>query len=787
MVNISIVSVHCVKNDAISNVMKTYSDWIRVEPGYAVKCYGYHTEYTQEELPFHKVEQEANLLLDPHFQNSHVVIFQYGIYYPLMDLVSLAPVHAKVLGIFHNVTPKEFVAPQHHALIDKSFAQIQNLRLVDYVVCDSPTNLKELRAHGVQTPAAVFPLWFKKMYGTPCNKPSFYDRIIRIAFIGRFVRSKGPLDLLSALHLYLGRNVSQINKQSGLQLTIMCNRVHSESALLEDAQNRALVMQRDFGEKLKIKFLFNIPDDQKFQELQSADIFVLPTYHEGFCVPVIEAMSSGCRIVSYNNSNIPFVAGEGAHLAQTGNIESLAEEITKAVGKVTSPHWWQDGSESYSAFVEKNTTHLAEFSPAKARQRLHGLFEALLKTSMLQLSTDGLVEPKQATLAMLEAPQIRRPLGINVLGFISGLLGLGEAARAMVYGLSSADHISQTIPYQLTDFRVPQLASLVETSFTDFSDDYKYAFNLSMLNPPELEGAMSQYGHERFKGRFNIGLWYWELVDIIPEWAPAFKCIDELWVTTNYIRDNMLQCSSVPVHKVTIPILIDFQKVRSSREEFQLPKDVFLFVFAFDQNSVMARKNPIAVIDAYRKAFGNRKDVGLVIKTINGDKQPECEKTLRELTQGLNTFFFDGEMERYQSFSLYACCDSFVSLHRAEGLGLAIAEAMLLSKPVIATGYSGNMEFMNHTNSMPVQYKLVEIQEDQTVYRKGQWWAEPDIDDAAKCMTVLVADRALCADMGAKAKLHIETHFSAEKSGHSMRSRIDYLVKTRAKDLGILT
>ncbi len=771
MIRISIVAVHCVKNDAMSNVMKTYSDWLRMEPGYCVKSYGWRTEYTQDELPFQILESPASLLLDLHFQHSNIIIFQYGIYFSTIDLIFLAPLHAKVISIFHNITPKKLMLPQHHALIDRSFSQIFNLQSIDYVVCDSPENLRELRSHNINTPATILPLWYKRIFATPRYKPSYYDGIIRLVFVGRTVSSKGPMDLLNALQMCLNEQSVLLGNQQFI-LTFITNPNHVDPALLQSVKALALTLEHEYSRYLKVIFLLNVSDEIKFKELHDADIFVLPSYHEGFCVPILEALSSGCRIVSNNNSNIPNVAGSDAHLAETGNIESFAKNMQSAFQKVSAPDWWLDTPTSYSAFVENNRTHLEQFSPATAKVRLLNLMSDLLKIPEHEQIPNKLGAIDAIALANIETKPVRRPLGVNAVGFISGILGLGEAARAMIHGLGATSNLTESIDYQLTDYRLPQLPVLVETSFANFKNDFDYAFTLTMLNPTELLDAVKRYGIEKFYGRFNIGLWYWELVDLIPEWMPGFKAIDELWVTTDYIRDNMIMCSPVPVHKVIVPILIDFTKVRTKRKEFDLPENTFLFIFAFDQNSIMARKNPMAVIEAYRKAFGNRKDVGLVIKTINADKQPEREAALRELTYGLNAYFFDGEMERYKSFSLYACCDSLVSLHRAEGLGMSIAEAMLLGKPVIATGYSGNMEFMNHSNSMPVKYELVQIEEDQHIYRQGQWWAEPDIEDAVACMLKLAGDADLCYAMGARAKAHIQTNFSAQKSGDSMRNRI---------------
>jgi glycosyltransferase involved in cell wall biosynthesis len=770
MVKISIVSVHCVKNDAISNVMKTYSDWLRMGDGYSVKSYGYHTEYTQEELPFRQIDHVGQLLLDVHFQNSSIVIFQFGIYYPLMDLISLIPIHAKALVIFHNVTPKKFMALHHHDLIDKSFVQLHNLKLADYVMCDSETNLRDLRKHGIRTPASVLPLWFKKIYGAPRYKPSFYDRITRIVFLGRFVRSKGGLDLLKAIEQHLAQT-KQSKSAKPLELTVIFNQKHSDSALLEEAQIHASALEVTYKGRVKVHFVFSAPDSVKFQILQAADIFALPTYHEGFCVPILEALSNNCRVVAYNNSNVPFVAGVDAHLAETGNIKSLTEHLTSAISIVNTDVWWTCKNGSYLAFADRCREHLNQFSAGKARKRLLSLLEKL--TNSTQKLENDLDLLNITELALPEVIQKVRPKGLNVIGFLSSILGLGEAARAILHGLKS--QCNHDWPLELINLHMGHFPILQDKTFDNFDSEFKYAINLIMLNPSEHEYATNFFGISNFQGRYNIGLWYWELVDVIEEWRVGSKLIDELWVTTDYIRDNMLQFTSAPVYKITIPISFDMSKINADRRFFGLPKNTFLFIFAFDYNSIMSRKNPGAVIEAFRLAFGDRKDVGLVIKSINSDKQPEYQSELKATMNDLNVFVIDGEMDKYQNLSLYAACDSYASLHRAEGFGLALAECMYLGKPVIATGYSGNMEFMNHDNSFPVRYNMVQILEDHDIYRKGQWWAEPDKLHAAACMQALVNDPNLCKTTGEKAKLYIQTHFSLNKSYQSMCHRLNDL------------
>lgn len=364
------------------------------------------------------------------------------------------------------------------------------------------------------------------------------------------------------------------------------------------------------------------------------------------------------------------------------------------------------------------------------------------------------------------------PPGLNVAGFLTGEFGLGEAGRSIVHAIRAAG-----VPHVLRDFRVPN-KRYGDATFTDFTERNPYAVNLIMVNANELPLIEQAFGETWFEGRRNVGLWYWELPEFPREWYEHFEKLDEVWVTSGYTAEALARVSPIPVVKVTNPIVIDTERVAPARSRFGLPEDAFLFVFSFDFHSYLERKNPMAVAEAFRRAFGSRRDVGLVFKSINGAFYPDKLATMQRACDGLNVFLIEDYLDRYETFDLFKSCDALISLHRAEGLGLGMAEAMALGIPVIGTGYSGNMEFMNVNNSLPVRYGLTELEQDHGVYKKGQIWAEPDIDHAAECLLRLADDREFAGRLGEAARDDMKVRFSAAAAGMHIAQRLSRLTET---------
>ena len=278
------------------------------------------------------------------------------------------------------------------------------------------------------------------------------------------------------------------------------------------------------------------------------------------------------------------------------------------------------------------------------------------------------------------------------------------------------------------------------------------------------------------EGKYNIGIWYWELSRFRSRWLSAFSFYDEIWATSSFTKDCLSKISPVPVLKIRYPLFLDTSIVESKpRRRFDLGEDLYVFLFMFDFASVFERKNPLALLKAFRLAFGRDERAVLVINPINSWLNPTAAKSLRKASAGLNVRMIDKHLSERDYLSLLAASDCYVSLHRSEGLGLTLAQAMFLEKPVIATAYSGNMDFMSTDNSLLVRYKLVELDTDYGPYEKGNEWAEPDVDHAAQFMRWAYESQDAAATIGKRGSSDIKQHMSPIIASHEIRARLEQI------------
>lgn len=252
--------------------------------------------------------------------------------------------------------------------------------------------------------------------------------------------------------------------------------------------------------------------------------------------------------------------------------------------------------------------------------------------------------------------------------------------------------------------------------------------------------------------------------------------MNEIWTPSEFISNAIRKKSNIPVY--TIPYAIDAQTEEGcGRKEFQLPEDKFLFLMMYDNNSISERKNPMGVITAFKKAFSkDETNVGLVIKVNSPDKQELAR--LQSLLDGYENIYFVTEtMEKRRVNSLIQCVDVVVSLHRAEGFGLVLAEAMYLGVPTIATNWSSNTEFMNPDVACMVDYQLIELEKDMGPFKKGQCWADADLDQAANYMRCLSQDRDYYEKMVVHAKTHIRKELSMEQAVAKIENRMQEILQ----------
>jgi glycosyltransferase involved in cell wall biosynthesis len=224
-----------------------------------------------------------------------------------------------------------------------------------------------------------------------------------------------------------------------------------------------------------------------------------------------------------------------------------------------------------------------------------------------------------------------------------------------------------------------------------------------------------------------------------------------------------------------MPHAIEFSRPAGNfREKFGLPEKKFLFLFIYDLNSYSERKNPRATLAAWRKAYGDSGETGLVIKVQNkADNYGDWSRLNDEVAGMPGVTLLSETLKRSDVYELQSACDSFVSLHRSEGFGLAVAESMYLGKPVISTDWSATAEFVNSGNGCPARCNLIALERTVGPYEKGQIWADADVDHAAWLMKQLSSDPALCERLGTAARRTIEERFSPAVIGRRYRRRLD--------------
>jgi len=357
--------------------------------------------------------------------------------------------------------------------------------------------------------------------------------------------------------------------------------------------------------------------------------------------------------------------------------------------------------------------------------------------------------------------------GVNLLGYISAESGVGEGARGNIRILQSAG-----IALALNNLDCASRQG--DRTYTDFRDMNPFRINLLHVNADAVRVSLQEKGIGYLSNKYNIGYWAWELSDFPEIWFDRFQFFHEIWVPSFFCQDAIARTSPIPVLRV--PHSIEVKEIKDiGRARFGIAEDKFAFLFMFDLFSYLERKNPFALIRAFRDAFPREKDVVLVLKCSNMKSGSQEKEALLKEASGLDVKFIDGYLDRDEIHALIRSCDCYVSLHRSEGFGLPLAEAMCLGKPVIATGYSGNTDFMNVNNSLLVKYSLVELEKDIGPYKKGNVWADPDHGHAVELMRLVYNDRRLCERIGKQASADIKTDLSPGAIGKNVAERLKRL------------
>jgi glycosyltransferase involved in cell wall biosynthesis len=394
-------------------------------------------------------------------------------------------------------------------------------------------------------------------------------------------------------------------------------------------------------------------------------------------------------------------------------------------------------------------------------------------TALVRIGWNGApVKPPVRSELAIAAPAVLRD-GVACIGHPAAESGIGEALRATAKGLAAAG-----VPFAVVGLEGYTTARLDDASMAAHASScLDRRVNLLCDGIIGAEIAVAALGPDAFAGRASVLRPFWELAKVPARHAPVLRRFDEIWAPSEFARAAFAAASDVPVIRIPVPVDIEPPEARS-RADFRLPAGATLFLFAFDPCSFAVRKNPHGVIEAFKRAFpmDAKSDVGLVLKTLSAGPHAHVLNKIRSAVAGdPRIHVIDRTMSRSEMNALLAVSDAFVSLHRAEGFGLGLAEAMALAKPVVGTAYSGNADFLNAATGYPVPFTLVPVRAGEYPDHEGQVWAEPDLDAAAKAMRAIVERPDEARRLAEAGERLIRTNYRPAAVGKLMRDRLESL------------
>jgi glycosyltransferase involved in cell wall biosynthesis len=389
--------------------------------------------------------------------------------------------------------------------------------------------------------------------------------------------------------------------------------------------------------------------------------------------------------------------------------------------------------------------------------------------SAIRRSSGELRAPQRSNISGV-APGV--PREVCLVGFASLVSGRAEDLRMTALALGRHHQQWATLD---------RLSGAIATEHGHAAAAFASPPRLSLLHL-NADTAYFDYLFLRERGieqSYKIGYWAWELAKYPAEWSASFAFVDEVWVASRFAYEAIATATTKPVLFMPMAVAVEPPDRSLKRADFGLPDDKFIFYFCFDFRSYVSRKNPLAAVRAFRRAFPKRSaPVLLVLKTIGSEwKMEERDALLAAIRDDPRIVMIDRELSRARTIALLNLSDCFVSLHRSEGLGRGPAEAMLLGKPVITTDYSGTRDFATRETALLVDYRLVPVGEGEYPGGTGQVWAEADIEQAAAAMRKIAADSDLAQRFGNAGRARIRALYDPQLVGTRFVARMNAIAR----------
>lgn len=355
-------------------------------------------------------------------------------------------------------------------------------------------------------------------------------------------------------------------------------------------------------------------------------------------------------------------------------------------------------------------------------------------------------------------------VGVNLFGFLSSSLGLGEAARATADLLRASDVPTACVDIELLDTQpVP-----FECERVQGLGSLPFGVNIYHMNPPEFLGFLLRWRWRtgfRMAPYLNVMVPFWELPEMPSLWTDVLGSMDVILAPSHFVADSIRRSLSPRF----LPQVIHYpqavvapQGIVPDRDKWLRGRDPDLAVlFSFDAGSEIERKNPAAAVRAFEAAFPDQEDAVFVLKVSRAGSAsgPQWDVVKEAASRDPRIIVIDDHLTRHDLWQLFASVDVYLSLHRSEGLGLGMMEAMALGKVVVATGWSGNMDFTDSTTAMLVPYAMKSVSGVQNLnYAAASHlsWADPDVAAAAEMLRTLSASPDMRASIGRSAIARIE-------------------------------